>query len=417
MDRRGLAGLRRRMGPRGLAGRRKGKRPVLTLAPPPGSSPPGEGRRRRRSGGSALWLVVVPAGILLVALTVQVFQAVHRATVQRPIVVASIPYWNIDQGASVVLIHRQVVSEVSPWMYRIGSHGQIVLDSGINAPALARGLGRLRASGLPIVPTLANIDAQGNWSYQPMAGILHDPTLMARQVAAIVALVERHSYAGIDIDYEDLQAGDRQAFTAFVTSLGTALHARGKILSVALFAKASDAGYAPRNVAQDYSAIGRVADQVRLMGYDFHWGSSPPGAIAPVSWIGAVLQYAKAQVPAQKIILGIPFYGYDWVGDRGTSVTWKQAIQLADQYHATIHYDISSQAPWFAYRDSRGNQHTVWFENTESSRAKFGLAQRAGIGGVYLWMYGNGEPSTWPVLGQVLPTGMHTAIPAAEGAP
>lgn len=416
MGRRGLAERISRLGPEGLAGRNRGKRPVLTLAPPPaGSPPPGGGHHRRRGVGSTLWLAVVPAGILLVGLTVYAFQTVHRAAAQRPIVVASLPYWNLDQGTSAVLTHRQAVSEVSPWMYRIGGISQIVLDSGINVPALTTDLGRLRAGGLPIVPTLANIDAQGNWSYQPVARMLHDPALMARHVAAIVALVERHSYAGIDIDYEELRAGDRQAFTAFVTRLGAALHARGKVLSVALFAKASDAGYASRNVAQDYAAIGRVADQVRLMGYDFHWSSSPPGAIAPVSWIRAVLRYAKTQMPAQKIILGIPFYGYDWVGDRGTPVTWMQAVQLAGRYHAPIHYDASSQAPWLAYTDAHGNQHTVWFENAESSRAKFSLAQQAGIGGVYLWMYGNGEPSTWSVLGQVLPTGMRTAIPASGG--
>jgi spore germination protein YaaH len=181
-----------------------------------------------------------------------------------------------------------------------------------------------------------------------------------------------------------------------------------------LFAKASDAGYAPRNVAQDYAAIGRVADQVRLMGYDYHWNSSPAGPIAPVSWIRAVLQYAKTQIPPSKIVLGVPLYGYDWVGDHGESVTWRQAVQLASEHHATIHYDTSSQAPWFAYT-AVGGRHTVWFENAQSSRAKFGLAQQAGIGGVYLWMYGNGEPSTWSVLHQVLPTA-HSAIPSAEGA-
>ena len=416
MGRKGLVGRRTRMWRERLQGRKRGRRPVLTLAPPPGSPPPRGGRRRRRGAASALWLAVVPAGILLAGLTVYTYQTVHRAAVARPIVVASLPYWNIDHGTSVVLAHRRAVNEVSPWMYRLDTSSRIVLDSGINAPALARRLGQLRAQGLPIVPTLANIDAQGNWAYQPVAQMLHDPALMARQVADIVALVERHSYAGIDIDYEELQAADRQGFTTFVTRLGAALHAKGKILSVAVFAKASEAGYAPRNVAQDYAAIGRAADQVRLMGYDYHWNSSPPGPVAPVGWLRAVLRYAKTTIPPLKIILGVPFYGYNWVGDHGSTVTWAQAVAQASQNHAAIHYDTSSQAPWFTYTDIAGGTHAVWFENAESSRAKFSLAQQAGIGGVYLWMYGNGEPSTWSALGQVMPIGMHSAIPAAEGA-
>ena len=211
---------------------------------------------------------------------------------------------------------------------------------------------------------------------------------MAAQVAGIVALTEREHYAGIDLDYENLHAGDRQAFTTFVTRLARALHARGKVLSVAVFAKTTNAGTDPRNVAQDYAAIGRAADQVRLMAYDYHWDSSPPGPVAPISWVRAVLRYARTQIPASKIILGVPLYGYDWVGHHGTGISWLQALRLSRQYHATAHYDQASQAPWFRYRDAAGHEHTVWFENAASSRAKFDAAQGAQIGGVYLWMYG-----------------------------
>ena len=234
--------------------------------------------------------------------------------------------------------------------------------------------------------------------------MLHSPELMAAQVAAIVALVQRNHYAGIDLDYENLHAADRQAFTAFVARLAHALHAKGKVLSVAVFAKTTNAGTDPRNLAQDYAAIGRAADQVRLMAYDYHWQTSPPGPVAPVSWVRAVLRYAKTQIPASKIILGVPLYGYDWVGHHGTGISWLQALRLSRQYHATARYDQASQTPWFSYRDAAGRQHTVWFENAASSRAKFGAAQGAQIGGVYLWMYGYEDGGTWSALGHVLPT-------------
>ena len=75
------------------------------------------------------------------------------------------------------------------------------------------------------------------------------------------------------------------------------------------------------------------------MGYDYHWATSPPGPVAPVGWIRAVLRYAKTQIPASKIILGIPLYGYDWSGGHGTAVTWLQALRLSRQYHAPPRYD------------------------------------------------------------------------------
>ncbi len=240
---------------------------------------------------------------------------------------------------------------------------------------------------------------------------------MARQVAAIVALVQRHDYAGVDIDYENLHAGDRQAFSTFVRDLAAALHPHGKLLSVAVFAKTSNAGTDPRNLAQDYAAIGQAADQVRLMGYDYHWATSAPGPIAPVGWIRDVLRYAKTQIPASKIILGIPLYGYDWSGGHGTAISWLQALRLSRQYHVPPRYNVTSQAPWFSYTDRAGHKHTVWFENGASSRAKFDLAQGAGIAGVYLWMYGYEDSGTWSALSQVLPTSGPHALSTAKAVP
>ena len=403
---------------RAQSDRAQSDRPQLTVATggSPEAGPPAAGRRRHRGRGGFAWLAVVPAGILAVLLIMRASQPPPAPVTHRALVVASLPYWNIGPGTDAVLANRRDVSEVSPWMYGVGSNGQIILDSGISLSAINGQLTRLRAQGLPIVPTLANVDAQGNWSYAPVARVLHDPAMAGRQVAAIVALADSNGYAGIDLDYEELHASDRQAFTAFVVRLAGALHARGKLLSVALFAKASNAGYAPRNVAQDYAAIGKVADQVRLMGYDYHWDSSPPGPIAPVGWIRGVLSYARTQMPASKIVLGIPQYGYDWSGGHGASVTWPEALQIARQHHVTPQYDAVSQAPWFGYTDAAGHRHTVWFENAASARAKFDLAARAGIGGVYLWMYGAGDPGTWQALHQVLPPGSRTGHPARRGA-
>jgi spore germination protein YaaH len=323
---------------------------------------------------------------------------------RHTLVVASMPYWNINHGTTVVLGHRQDVTEASPWLYGLSNSGQINTQyPPREAASVAAEIKRLRGAGKLIVPSIANITG-GKWSYGSVGRMLHSPELMAAHVTAIVALVQRNQYAGIDLDYENLHAADRQAFSAFVTRLAHALHAKGKVLSVAVFAKTTKAGTDPRNVAQDYAAIGRAADQVRLMAYDYHWESSAPGPVAPISWVRAVLRYAKTQIPASKIILGVPLYGYDWVGHHGTGISWLEALRLSRQYHAAARYDPASQAPWFSYRDAAGHQHTVWFENAASSRAKFDAAQGAQIGGVYLWMYGYEDTGTWSALSHVLPT-------------
>ncbi len=392
-------------GPNASRPRTTAGRPQLILAEaPPEAPPPGRPRRRGRRGVSSVaWLTVVPVAIIAVVLIVHANQSVRTAPPRPgPQVIASVPYWSIGTGTQAVLANRDDISEVSPWIYGV-SNNQIVLDSGISKATIRAYLSRLRASGLQVLPTLANVDAQGNWTYGPIARMLHDPPMAARQVTDIVALVDANNYAGIDLDYENLRAADRQAFTAFVTSLASALHAHGRLLSVALFAKASNAGYAPRNVAQNYAAIGRAADQVRLMAYDYHWATSPPGAAAPIGWVRDVIRYAKTQIAASKIILGIPLYGYDWTAGYGTAITWPQAIGLSRQYHAPLRYSAASQSSWFTYTTASGHQHAVWFESAPSSRAKFEAAREAGIAGVYLWMYGSPDPATWPALHQLIP--------------
>ncbi len=367
---------------------------------------------RRHPSGGAVWLAVVLAGAVVAGLVIGVPRL--SAPPPRPrVVVASVPYWNIQQATAAVLANRRAVTEVSPWIYGLDSSGQIATQYGPGqAAAVSADIGKLRAAGMRIVPSLANVTG-GQWSYRPVARMLHSPELMARQIDEIVRLVEANDYAGIDIDYEQLRAGDRQDFTAFCDGLAAALHARGKLLSVALFAKTSDAGGSPANVAQDYRAIGKVADQVRLMGYDYHWAGSAPGPIAPVGWLRDVLRYAKTQIPAGKIVLGIPLFGYDWSGGHGSVISWLQALRLSREYHAAPRYDTQAQAPWFGYTDAAGRKHTVWFENAASSRAKFAVAQGAGIGGVYLWMFGDEDTGTWAALRQVLPvSGPRAASPA-----
>lgn len=329
---------------------------------------------------------------------------------------ASLPYWSFGNGTAVVLAHRAAFTEASPWIYGLTASGQIDAQYPAGqAAAVTADIGRLRAAGLRIVPTVASITG-GRWAYQPVARVLHDPAPRQRQISALIALASKPGYAGVDIDYENLRAGDRRAFSAFITRLGAALHARGKILSVAVFAKTTDAGYAPRNLAQDYAVIGRAADQVRLMAYDYHWPGSGPGPIAPVSWVRDVLSYARTQIPARKIILGVPLYGYDWAGGHAANLTWQQATRLAARHHAPVRYDIRSQASWFSYTGADGSRHQVWFESPASSRAKLSLARAAGAGGVFCWMYGDEAPGTWAALRQVMPVTSQPAAVAAESA-
>lgn len=369
--------------------------------------------RRRR--GKLAWLVALVGAVVVLVSASAARLPTQPANPTAAVVVASIPFWNLDHGASTVLRNRGAVGQVSPWVYGLTEQGQISVQyPPEQSPDMERRVAELRGSALNMMPTLANV-THGSWAYEPVARIIHDPGLRREHAASVAALVRDHNYTGIDLDYEDLHATDRDAFSAFVAELAAALHAEHKMLSVAVFAKATDAGVDERNVAQDYAAIGRLADQVRVMGYDYHWNTSPPGPVAPLGWIRDVLNYTKTRIPPPRIVLGVPLYGYDWVGTNGSPISWAQAMQLANAHGSAVGYDTADQAPWFAYTDELGRRHDVWFENQASSAAKLRAVHEAGISNVYLWMFGPEDPGTWSALRQSLP---QTSIPlrAWEGA-
>ena len=363
-------------------------------------------RRRLLTGSSFLILLFLGA----IALLATVPRMLGPASKPGTLVAGSVPFWNMVQGPDVVLANRGSFNEVNPWIYGLARNGQIVPQVPERATETAAGMEKLRKSGIAVVPTIANV-TNGQWAYDPVADILHDPAAMERHVNDIVALVQRNNYAGIDIDYEDLRAGDREAFATFVNHLGAALHDKDKVLSVAVFGKTTDAGEDQRNVAQDYAAIGDAADEVRLMAYDYHWSASAPGPVAPITWVHQVLDYAKTQIPAEKIVLGISTAGYDWVDGKGEPVSWLQCFGRTRAYHATLRYDRLEQSPSFRYTDAQNREHEVWFENAESLTAKLDAAKTTGIRGVYVWMYGDEDDRTWSTLHKFLPV---NAAPGAD---
>ena len=112
--------------------------------------------------------------------------------------------------------------------------------------------------------------------------------------------------------------------------------------------------------------------------------------VAPIDQVRRVAEYALIRIPREKIILGIPNYGYDWPLPyvRGTtkaqSIGYTEAIRLAVDHGVPIHYDETAQSPWFRYWQY-GIQHEVWFEDIRSLKAKFDLMDELGLPGAGYW--------------------------------
>jgi len=101
-----------------------------------------------------------------------------------------------------------------------------------------------------VIPTVANI-LNGVWDGALVSRIIADPVLTTVNVSSLVQLAVTNGYDGIDLDYENLSASDRPAFTTFVNQLAVALHAQGKLLTVNVYAKTAEPGTWGGPQAQD----------------------------------------------------------------------------------------------------------------------------------------------------------------------
>ncbi|MDE7299756.1 MAG: LysM peptidoglycan-binding domain-containing protein [Lachnospiraceae bacterium] len=240
------------------------------------------------------------------------------------------------------------------------------------------------------VMTLTPIDASGTFNNNLISGLVQNPDAVSRLIGEIVRYLEENGMQGVDVDFEYILPSDRVAFADFVRQLRIAVNAIGYRVSVALAPKTSDNQPGLLYEGKDYALLGAAADFVLLMTYEWGYTYSVPMAVAPVNKVRQVVEYALTRIPAEKIHLGIPNYGYDWPlphvpgTTKATSIGNLQAIQIAIENNAEIRYDTTAQTPWFTYtRD--GEQHEVWFEDVRSYQAKFGLISEYGLAGAGVW--------------------------------
>ncbi|MFA6949029.1 MAG: glycosyl hydrolase family 18 protein, partial [Eubacteriales bacterium] len=152
----------------------------------------------------------------------------------------------------------------------------------------------------------------------------------------------------------------------------------------------------------DYKAIGEYADYTLLMTYEYGYTYGPPMAVSPINEVERVLEYAVTRIPHEKILMGVPNYGYDWPLPyvRGTTkadtIGNVEAVELAWNVGADISFDETAQSPFYGYY-ADNIEHVVWFEDAKSIDAKLRLAARYDLAGVSYWNIMKFFPQNWLV--------------------
>lgn len=318
---------------------------------------------------------------------------------------AWVPTWDAN-AVPLMRSHGGKLHEANPGWYTIAPDGSVSKNWGAEDLNL-----RAALSGTQLIPTIKN-HINGSFNGAVVANVIGTAGGRETHAEALTALAVSQAFDGIDVDYERVPTTSRTDFTAFINLLASKLHGAGKQLSVTVYAKKADSENWNGPGSQDWIAIGRAADSVKIMAYDYHWNGSAAGPLTPLDWLDKVATYAEQTIPRGKAIIGLPWYGYDWQGTAATTLTHAQAVALAKTKGATITRDAASGEATFTYEG-----RTVFFNDETSYRTKIELitTKHPAIGGFAHWRVGAEDTSLWALVGQLRNVGGGTSAmrPAA----
>lgn len=312
-------------------------------------------------------------------------------------------------GYAYPFIESKVLGETLPYLtdinvfsYGFTEEGNLIYPASDDAWMIEAS----RKMGVRPVMVLTPIGADGRFNNNLVSALVRNPAVQQKLIWEIGRTMQERQFGGLDIDFEYVLAEDRENYAAFVRLTTQVMNLFGYPVSVALAPKTSADQRGLLYEGIDYRLLGEAANHVMLMTYEWGYSQGPPMAVAPLNMVRRVVEYAVSEIPAEKILLGIPNYGYDWPlpYERGTTrartINSKEAVQLAIDFGVEIRFDETAQSPYFRYWQY-GIQHEVWFEDIRSIKGKFDLIQEFGLLGSGYWQLMNFFKANWLMMDEM----------------
>ncbi len=319
------------------------------------------------------------------------------------------PYWTLPQSSS---FEYQDLTTLA--YFSVDANGDGSLNesgpgwNGYESQDLVDLVNRSHAAGDRVVLTVTCFDQTA------LDQITSDPTAPGRLAAALISAISAKELDGVNFDFEGEGSADRAGLTALITHVSTALHAADPHWQVSMATYASAAG--DSGGFYDVAALAPAVDAFFVMAYDMNDRSQPSPTSPLLAGNGytdlKALQEFTTVVPAQKVILGVPFYGYDWPTTDGSSTAQATGGEtplsdavIAASGHPT-YWDPVTQTVWTSYLV--GSQwHETYFDDATSLALKAELAGLFHIAGVGIWalgMDGNDPAMMAALLGNAPPS-------------
>lgn len=294
------------------------------------------------------------------------------------------------------------VNVVSPSFFAIVNEDGLVEDK-----ADAAYVDNLHQKGYKVWALVTN-------SFDPelTQGLLANADARKYAVEQLIYLCKKYDLDGLNLDFENIHDEDQAALTLFVKEIATAIRSEGKVISIDVTVPSTTPDWSK---CYDRKALGEIVDYVMLMAYDEHWRSSKvSGSVASIGWVETNLQKTLLEIPASKVVLGIPFYTRLWQEKDGIVVqartlTMEDTERLIDEKHVLPCWDSKLGQYYFSYEEN-GFLYRVWQEEQRSLAHKAQLVSCYNLAGIASWRRGFERPETW----QTLKKALEPALPQSQ---
>jgi len=362
-----------------------------------------------------------------------------------------IPYWRSATGTQDVLPHLSQLTSVMPFGYTMKSDGTLVDTAHLTEEPWKSFLAEAKKNKVRVIPTVM----WGNGD--SIHRILSNTKTRIALEDEIAKVVKENGFDGIDIDFEAKKHETIDYFSTFLKGLSQRLGKKWLYCTIEARMPLEDR-YIDEQVpppdamdyANDYKALNKYCDRVEIMAYDQGVISqrlnkarmAPYAPVADPAWVESLVVLAMKDIDKNKIIIGVPTYGYEYeitpiLGDgHKYKVLWpfnpKYATEIASKLGivpsrtsagemgfsydprlltavapvngqvAQMQYQVSTTTIIAENADSSSNSQPFnYFSWSDASAIadKVALARKLGVRGVAVFKFDGGEdPGVWGVL-------------------